>query len=37
VRAVVWHVNEDVRVDEVSDPSIEEPTDAIVRITAPAA
>src|SRR3954453_11431155 len=36
MRAVVWHGNEDVRVDEVSDPSIQEPTDAIVRVTSTA-
>jgi len=33
MKAVVWHGKEDVRVDEVDDPSIQEPTDAIVRIT----
>src|SRR3954471_5377108 len=33
MRAVVWHGNEDVRVDTVPDPKIQEPTDAIVRIT----
>jgi threonine dehydrogenase-like Zn-dependent dehydrogenase len=36
VKAVVWHGNEDVRVDEVPDPRIEEPTDAIIRITSTA-
>jgi threonine dehydrogenase-like Zn-dependent dehydrogenase len=36
MRAVVWHGKEDVRVDEVADPRIEEPTDAIVRITSTA-
>jgi threonine dehydrogenase-like Zn-dependent dehydrogenase len=36
VKAVVWHGKEDVRVDEVPDPAIQEPTDAIVRITATA-
>jgi len=36
VKAVVWHGKEDVRVDEVPDPRIEEPTDAIVRITSTA-
>ena len=34
MRAVVWHGRGDVRVDEVPDPRIEEPTDAIVRVTA---
>jgi threonine dehydrogenase-like Zn-dependent dehydrogenase len=33
MKAVVWHGKRDVRVDEVPDPTIEEPTDAIVRIT----
>jgi threonine dehydrogenase-like Zn-dependent dehydrogenase len=33
MRAVVWHGKRDVRVDTVSDPAIEEPTDAIVRVT----
>jgi threonine dehydrogenase-like Zn-dependent dehydrogenase len=33
VRAVVWHGKRDVRVDTVPDPVIEEPTDAIVRVT----
>ena len=33
MRAVVWHGKRDVRVETVPDPSIEAPTDAIVRIT----
>ncbi len=33
MRAVVWHGRRDVRVETVPDPSIEEPTDAIIRIT----
>jgi threonine dehydrogenase-like Zn-dependent dehydrogenase len=33
VKAVVWHGRRDVRVDSVADPAIEEPTDAIVRVT----
>jgi threonine dehydrogenase-like Zn-dependent dehydrogenase len=33
MRAVVWHGKRDVRVDNVPDPEIQEPTDAIVRIT----
>ncbi|MBT2386774.1 zinc-dependent alcohol dehydrogenase [Streptomyces sp. ISL-11] len=33
MRATVWHGKRDVRVDTVPDPFIEEPTDAIVRIT----
>src|ERR671934_2189218 len=36
MQAVVWHGKEDVRVDDVSDPRIEQPTDAIVRITSTA-
>jgi threonine dehydrogenase-like Zn-dependent dehydrogenase len=36
VKAVVYHGKEDVRVDEVPDPGIEQPTDAIVRITSSA-
>ncbi|MEU1541034.1 zinc-dependent alcohol dehydrogenase [Actinacidiphila glaucinigra] len=33
MRATVWHGKHDVRVDTVPDPRIEEPTDALVRIT----
>jgi threonine dehydrogenase-like Zn-dependent dehydrogenase len=33
MKAVAWHGNQDVRVDNVPDPAIEHPTDAIVRIT----
>jgi threonine dehydrogenase-like Zn-dependent dehydrogenase len=33
VKALTWHGNHDVRVDTVPDPSIEGPTDAIVRVT----
>ena len=33
MRAVVYHGQEDFRVDQVEDPSILEPTDAIVRTT----
>jgi threonine dehydrogenase-like Zn-dependent dehydrogenase len=33
MKAVTWHGKRDVRVDEVPDPTIEKPTDAIVRIT----
>jgi threonine dehydrogenase-like Zn-dependent dehydrogenase len=36
VKAVVWHGKEDVRVDNVPDPIIQESTDAIVRITSTA-
>ena len=33
MKAVTWHGKRDVRVDTVDDPTIQEPTDAIVRIT----
>jgi threonine dehydrogenase-like Zn-dependent dehydrogenase len=33
MKAVTWHGKRDVRVDTVADPTIEQPTDAIVRIT----
>ena len=33
MKAVTWHGTHDVRVDTVDDPSIQQPTDAIVRIT----
>ncbi|HET7326115.1 MAG TPA: zinc-dependent alcohol dehydrogenase [Nocardioidaceae bacterium] len=33
MKAVTWHGKRDVRVDDVRDPVIEQPTDAIVRIT----
>src|SRR6188508_461712 len=33
MRAVTWQGKRDVRVETVADPAIEEPTDAIVRIT----
>ena len=33
MKAVAWHGTDDVRVDTVDDPTIEQPTDAIVRIT----
>ena len=36
MKAVVWHGTEDVRVDNVPDPIIQEPTDAIVRVTSTA-
>ena len=36
MKALTFHGNEDVRVDEVPDPSIEQPTDAIIRITSTA-
>ncbi len=36
MKAVVWHGKEDVRVDNVPDPVIQETTDAIIRITSTA-
>jgi threonine dehydrogenase-like Zn-dependent dehydrogenase len=33
MKAVTYHGKRDVRVDTVSDPTIEQPTDAVVRIT----
>jgi len=33
MKAVTWHGRRDVRVDEVPDPRIQEPTDVIVRVT----
>jgi S-(hydroxymethyl)glutathione dehydrogenase/alcohol dehydrogenase len=33
MKAVTWQGHRDVRVEEVPDPRIEQPTDAIVRIT----
>jgi threonine dehydrogenase-like Zn-dependent dehydrogenase len=36
MKALCWHGKEDVRVDQVPDPSIQDPRDVIVRITATA-
>jgi threonine dehydrogenase-like Zn-dependent dehydrogenase len=36
MKAVVWHGRRDVRVEQVPDPAIEQPTDAIVRVTSSA-
>lgn len=36
MKAVVWHGVGDIRLDDVDEPEIEEPTDAIVRLTASA-
>ncbi|MFJ8689963.1 zinc-dependent alcohol dehydrogenase [Micromonospora wenchangensis] len=36
MKALTWHGRHDVRVDDVPDPRIEEPTDAVVRITSTA-
>jgi threonine dehydrogenase-like Zn-dependent dehydrogenase len=34
MRAVVMHAPRDVRVDQIDKPTVEEPTDAIIRVTA---
>ncbi|MBY5161349.1 zinc-dependent alcohol dehydrogenase [Salsipaludibacter albus] len=36
MKALTWHGTRDVRVEDVPDPTIQEPTDAIVRITSTA-
>src|ERR1051325_4750647 len=36
MKALTWHGTEDVRIDSVADPTIKEPTDAIIRITSTA-
>ncbi|MEV0459209.1 zinc-dependent alcohol dehydrogenase [Catellatospora methionotrophica] len=33
MKAVVWHGKRDVRVDTVPDPVIQEPTDAVIKVT----
>ncbi|MEA2997008.1 MAG: hypothetical protein QOG74_2557 [Alphaproteobacteria bacterium] len=33
MRALCWHSSKDIRCDEVPDPTIEHPRDAIVRVT----
>jgi threonine dehydrogenase-like Zn-dependent dehydrogenase len=36
VKAVVFHGMGDIRLDDVEEPKIQEPTDAIVRLTSSA-
>jgi threonine dehydrogenase-like Zn-dependent dehydrogenase len=36
MKAVVFHAVGDIRLDDVPEPKIQEPTDAIVRLTASA-
>lgn len=36
MKAVVWHGIGDIRLDDVPEPQLQEPTDAIVRLTASA-
>ena len=33
MKAIVWHGKEDVRCETVPDPKIEDPRDAIIKIT----
>jgi threonine dehydrogenase-like Zn-dependent dehydrogenase len=33
LKALTWHGKRDVRVDNVPDPTISEPTDAVLRMT----
>ena len=33
MKALVWHGKEDIRCETVSDPAIEDPRDAIVKVT----
>src|SRR5881394_1403624 len=33
MQAVTWHGKRDVRVEDVPDPAIKEPTDAVIRVT----
>jgi threonine dehydrogenase-like Zn-dependent dehydrogenase len=33
MKALTWHGKRDVRIDEVPDPRIEQPTDAVIRVT----
>src|SRR5687767_12461096 len=33
MKALTWHGKRDVRVEDVPDPSIKEPTDAIIKVT----
>ena len=36
MKAVVWHGDENISVDDVHDPKLEEPTDVVVRVTSTA-
>jgi threonine dehydrogenase-like Zn-dependent dehydrogenase len=36
MKAVVWHAVGDIRMDDVPEPAVEQPTDAVVRLTASA-
>ena len=36
MKALTWHATKDVRVIEVADPAVVEPTDAVIRVTSAA-
>jgi threonine dehydrogenase-like Zn-dependent dehydrogenase len=36
MKAVVWHAIGDIRLDEVSEPKLQAPTDAVIRLTSSA-
>jgi threonine dehydrogenase-like Zn-dependent dehydrogenase len=36
MRAITWHGKRDVRVSDCPDPQIEQPTDAVIRVTSTA-
>lgn len=36
MKALCWHGTQDIRVDNVPDPTIQKPTDAIIRVTSTA-
>lgn len=36
MKAVVWHDIGDIRLEDVPEPKIQQPTDAIIRLTASA-
>ena len=36
MKALTWHGRRDVRVEDVPDPVIEQPTDAIIKVTSSA-
>jgi threonine dehydrogenase-like Zn-dependent dehydrogenase len=36
MKGLCWHGKNDVRIDNVPDPAIEEPSDIIVKVTAAA-
>ena len=33
MKALVWHGKEDIRYDTVTDPEIEHPRDAVIKVT----